>query len=97
MNTEPRTKANNNFEKDSFKLMINSVFQKTMENVRKYKDIKLVVNERRIGQLVPEPNYRTTKVFKEETGITNKQKRSKYEQASVFKYANYGHQQDSDV
>ena len=45
--------------------MNNAVFGKTMENVRKYRDIKLVVTERRRNYLVPEPNYHTTKFFAE--------------------------------
>ena len=45
--------------------MNNAVFGKTMENVRKHRDIKLVVTERRRNYLVPEPNYHTTKFFAE--------------------------------
>ena len=45
--------------------MNNSVFGKTMENVRKRTDIKLVIKERRRNYLVSEPNYHTTKFFTE--------------------------------
>ena len=55
----------NEFEKDFFKLMNNSVFGKTMENVRKHRDIKLVTTEERRIKLVSEPNYHTTKQFSE--------------------------------
>ena len=63
MNTELRKKTKNDFEKDVFKLMNNAVFGKTMENVRKHRDIKLVTTDKRRNQLVSEPNYHTTKWF----------------------------------
>ena len=65
MNTDLIKTANNGFEKDFFKLMNNAVFVKTMENVRKHSDTKLVTTERRINYLVSEPNYHTTKLFTE--------------------------------
>ena len=65
MNTNLRKEAKIEFEKDFFKLMNNSVFGKTMENVRKHRDIKLVTTEKRRIKLVSEPNYHTTKQFSE--------------------------------
>ena len=61
MNTKLRKEAKNDLEKDFFKLMNNSVFGETMENVRKYKYIKLVMADKKGNQLVSEPNYHTTK------------------------------------
>ena len=54
-------KSKNNFEKDFFKLIDNSVFGKTMEGVRKHRDIKLVGTTKRRSKLVSEPNYPTKK------------------------------------
>ena len=65
MNKELRKEAKNDFEKDFFKLMNNSVFGKTMENVRKHRDIKLVKTGKRRLKLVSEPNYHMTKHFSE--------------------------------
>ena len=65
MNTKLRTEAKNDFEKDFFKLMNNAVFGKTMENVRKHRDIKLVTTDKRRNHLASEPNYHTTKNFSE--------------------------------
>ena len=63
MNTEYRMKAKNDFEKDLYKLMNNAVFDKTMENVRKHRDINLVINDTKRNKLVSEPNYHTKKWF----------------------------------
>ena len=65
MNTKLRTEAKNEFEKDFFKLMKNSAFGKTMENVRKHTNIKLVTTDEKRNKLVSEPNYHTTKHFSE--------------------------------
>ena len=65
MNTKLKTEAKNDFEKDFLKLMNDAVFGKTMENVRKHRDIKLVTTDKRRNQLASEPNYHTTKYFSE--------------------------------
>ena len=56
--------------------MNNSVFGKTMENVRKHEDIKLVTTDKRRNQLVPEPNYHTAKWFSK-CLLANKNKENK--------------------
>ena len=61
MNTELRKHAENDFKKDFFKLINNSVFGKTMENVRNHRDIKVVPTDKRRSILALEPNYHSTK------------------------------------
>ena len=64
MNRYLRKKAKNDFVKDFFQLINNAAFRKTMENVRKHRDTKLIVTtERRRGYLVSEPNYQITNCF----------------------------------
>ena len=60
MNAKLRTEAKIGFQKKKFKLMNNAVLGKTMKNVRKRRDIKLVTTEKRKIQLVLEPNYHAT-------------------------------------
>ena len=74
MNTELRKKASNDFEKDFFKKMNNAVFGKTMENVRKHRDIKLVKTDYKRNKLVSEPNYHTMKLIPENLSIIEMKK-----------------------
>ena len=65
MNTEYRTETKNEFEKNFFKLMNNSAFGKTIENIRNHRNIKLVTSDKRRKRLVSEPNYHSHKNFSE--------------------------------
>ena len=73
-NTDLRTKATNEFEKDFFKLMNNAVFGKTMENVRKHRNIKLVRTDYKRNKLVSEPNYHTMKLISDNLAIIEMRK-----------------------
>ena len=73
-NTELCKNALNDFEKDFFKLMNNVVFGKTMENVRKHRDIKLVRTDHRRNKLVSEPNYHTMKLIDDNLAIIEMRK-----------------------
>ena len=64
-NTEKRTNAKNAFEKDFFKLMNNSVFGKTMENIRKRVDVRLVTDEKKLLKYASKPTYVSSKIFNE--------------------------------
>ena len=79
MNTKLRTEAKNAFEQDFFKLMNNAVFVKTMENVRKHRDIKLVTTVKRRNQLASELNFHTTKHFSDNLMATEIKDKSKNE------------------
>ena len=74
MNTESRKLAKNDFEKDLFKLMNNSVFGKTMENIRNHKNIKLVTTDQKRSKLVSEPNYHTINLISEDLSIIEMKK-----------------------
>ena len=74
MNTELRKEAKNDFEKDLFKVMNNSVFGKTMEKIRKDRDIKLVTTDKKRSKLVSEPNYHTINLISEDLSIIEMKK-----------------------
>ena len=73
-NTELRKASKNYFEKNLFKLMNNSVFGKTMENIRKHRDIKLVTMDKKRSKLVSEPNYHTINLISEDLSIIEMKK-----------------------
>ena len=66
LNTDLRTKAKNEFEKDFFKLMNNSVFGKTMENIRNRSVIKLVTDKIKAEKLTAKPNFKHCNIFNED-------------------------------
>ena len=74
MNTELRKAAKNDFEKDLFKLMNNSVFGKTMENIRKHRDIKLVITDKKRSKLVSESDYHTINLISKDLSIIEMKK-----------------------
>ena len=72
--TELRKAAKNDFEKDLFKLMNNSVFGKTMGNIRIHRDMKLVTTDKKRSKLVSEPNYHTINLISEDLSIIEMKK-----------------------
>ena len=74
INTEFRQEAKNQFEKDFFKLMINSMFGKTMENVRNHRDIKLVTTNKQRNKFTSEPSYHLTKYISKDLLIMEMKK-----------------------
>ena len=64
-NTQLRTAATNDFEKDFFKLMNNSVFGKMIENIRKHRNMKLVMTEEKYLRTVMKPNFKSGVLFGE--------------------------------
>ena len=66
-----RKDANNSFEKDFFKLMNNSVFGKTMKNIRKRCNVKLVSSKDELLKLTSKPTYVSCKIFHENIVAVN--------------------------
>ena len=71
-NTHKRTQAKNSFEKDFFKLMNNSVFGKTMENIRKRVNVELVTSKEKLLKLASKPTYTSSKIFNEDLVAVHK-------------------------
>ena len=65
-NTQLRTRTTNDFKKDFFKLMNNSTFRKTMENIRKHRNIKLVMNRELYLKTMMKPNFMSGVLFGED-------------------------------
>ena len=76
-NTELIQKAKNNFEKDFFKPINNSVLGKTMDNVRINRNFKLITTEKKGNYLASDPNFHTTKLFTENLLAINMRKNHK--------------------
>ena len=75
-NTEKRTNAKNAFDKDFFKLMNNSVFGKTMENIRERVDVRLVTDKNKLLKMTAKPTYVSSKIFNENLVAVHKVKES---------------------
>ena len=73
-NTQKRAGAKNAFEKDFFKLMNNSVYGKTCENLRTLVDVRLVTNQNKLSKLASKPTYVNRKIFTEDLVAVHKMK-----------------------
>ena len=84
MNTQLRTKVANEFEKHFYKLCNNSVYGKTMENVREHRDIRLVRSDKKRNIVASEPNYYSTKCISEDLLIMEMKKREIYMNKPIY-------------
>ena len=73
-NTEKQKHAKNSFEKNFFNLMNNSVFGKTMENLHKRVDVRLVTDEKKLDKLTSKPTFVSSKIFNENLMVVHKVK-----------------------
>ena len=75
---------NTGFEKDYFKLKNNAAYSKTMENIRKHRDIRLVNNDKKRKVRASEPNYHATKPISEDLLIMKMKKREFYMNKPIY-------------
>ena len=73
-NTDKQKQANNDFEKDFFKLMNNSVFGKMMENLRNHVNVELVTSRERLRKVLAKPSIKSFKLFDENLAAVEVQK-----------------------
>ena len=83
-NTELRKTAANSFEKDFFKLMNNSVFGKTIENIRKRQNIILVDNRAKASSLSTKPNFDRVTIFDRNPIAVNMKKTEVYLNKPIY-------------
>ena len=84
MSTRLRINSANDFGKDFYKLCINSVYGKTLENVRKHRDIKIVRSNRKRSVYASEPNYHSTKYISDDLLIMEMKNREVYMNKPVY-------------
>ena len=83
-NTDLRKRANNAFEKDFFKLMNNSVFGKTIENIRKRQNVVIVDNRELANKLSSKPNFEGVTIFNENLFAIHMKKTEVYFNKPIF-------------
>ena len=83
-NTEKRKHAANDFEKDFYKLMNNSVFGKTMENLRKRVNVKLVNDKAKLSKLTASPSFNYFRIFSEDLAAVNMRKTKLYLNRPIY-------------
>lgn len=84
LNTSMRTKAKNSFEKDFFKLMNNSVFGKTMENIRNRVDIRLATKEKQVDKWLAQPNFKRRTIFTEQLAAVHMAKTKLFFDKAIY-------------
>ena len=83
-NTERRKHAANDFEKDFYKLMNNAVFGKTMENLRKRVNVKLVNDKTKLTKLTARPSFDSFRIFFEDLAAVNMKKTKLYLNRPIY-------------
>ena len=83
-NTDLRKTASNAFEKDFFKLINNSVFGKTIENIRKRQNVKIVDNRKLANKLSSKPNFERVTIFDENLIACHMKKTEVYFNKPIF-------------
>ena len=97
-NTDLKKKAKNAFEKDFFKLMNNSVFGKTIENIRKRQSVEIMDDSKKAIKLSSKPNFDRVTIFDEHVvAVHMKKNRSVFQQTELCWSSNFGSFKNIDV